>query len=354
MVAAVVPQGFDAMATGGSTLLDPTLRRPLVAVDRAAEERVIARSFAGKVAHARAGRLMALARDWGPDLIVRDETDFAAAVVGDVLETPHAAVIVLAAGGFVRPDLVEGPLASLRAEHGLGQEGSLAMLHRYLTLVPVPPIFRDPRDRLLRTAHHVRPAALEDNTWAREPRGPFGARAVTPTVYFTLGTIFHQESGDLFKRVVAGLGQLPVEVVVTVGREIDPGELGEQPSNVRVEQFVPVAEVLARSDIVVSHGGSGTVIGALAFGLPQVLLPMGADQPLNADRCEALGVATVLDALNSTSAEIGEATAMVLEHPAYRSQAELVQDEIRSLPDAQHAGSLLEELARSGTAVLNK
>ena len=289
MVTAVVSQGFDAIPTGGSTLLDPTLRRPLVAVDRLTEERVIGRSFAGKIAHERAGRLMALAQDWAPDLIVRDEIDFGAAVVGDFLGIPHAAVVVIAAGGFVRADLVEGPLAALRAEHGLDEEGSLGMLHRYLTLVPVPPSYRDPRDRLPSTAHHVRPAVVEDNTWTGQPKGPSSAGAVTPTVYFTLGTIFHQESGDLFKRVVDGLGRLSVEVVVTVGREIDPDELGEQPSNVHVEQFLSLVDVLARSDVVVSHGGSGTVIGALAFRLPQVLLPIGADQPLNADRCQALG-----------------------------------------------------------------
>jgi UDP:flavonoid glycosyltransferase YjiC (YdhE family) len=48
-----------------------------------------------------------------------------------------------------------------------------------------------------------------------------------PCVYFTLGTVFHQESGDLLIRVPVGLCDLPLDVVVTVGREINPGELGE-------------------------------------------------------------------------------------------------------------------------------
>jgi UDP:flavonoid glycosyltransferase YjiC (YdhE family) len=80
-------------------------------------------------------------------------------------------------------------------------------------------------------------------------------------------------------------------------------------------------------------------------------LPMGADQPLNADRCEALGVAVALDAISSTADAIGRATAAVLADPSWRAKAELIRDEITMLPDALHAGSLLETLARSQAGV---
>jgi UDP:flavonoid glycosyltransferase YjiC (YdhE family) len=89
--------------------------------------------------------------------------------------------------------------------------------------------------------------------------------------------------------VLAGLRDL--EVFVSVGAEIDPTELGPQPPNVRIARHVDQGDVLPRCRAVVSHGGSGTVLAALAHGLPSVLLPIGADQPENADRCEALGVA---------------------------------------------------------------
>ena len=68
----------------------------------------------------------------------------------------------------------------------------------------------------------------------------------------------------------------------------------------QIERYLPHSAVLPRCDVVVSHGGSGTVIGALAAGLPSVVLPMGADQPLNAARCEALGVGVALDAVRVT------------------------------------------------------
>ena len=169
-----------------------------------------------------------------------------------------------------------------------------------------------------------------------------------PCVYFTLGTVLHQESGDLLIRVRAGLRDLPLDVVVsavdTVGREINPGELGEQPPNIHVERFVPQASVLARCDLVVSHAGSGSLIGALAFGVPSVLLPMGADQPLNADRCTALGVGLILDAVSCTPQQIEQAVTTVLADPSYRAAAEQIRNEIGALPDATHAASLLERL----------
>ncbi|MHB8221021.1 MAG: glycosyltransferase [Acidimicrobiales bacterium] len=347
MVPVVNSAGWLVAASGGNTLLDPQARRPLVAVDRVAEKSTIRRTFAGTIARERTGRLLEIAAEWRPDLIVRDEMDFAGAVAAEVLNLPHAAVAVIAAGGLLRTDVVEEPLASLRADHGLDPAGdAMAMLHRHLTIVPAPPSFRDPADPLPRTAHCVRPAVLDQGEGPWPESG--GSTRPTPgraKVYVTLGTIFNQESGDLFGRVLAGLADLPVEVIATVGHQIDPSEVGHPPPNVRVEPFIPLADVLADTDVVVSHGGSGTVIAALAFGIPQVVLPLGADQPLNADRCVALGVGIALDALDSTPTAIGEATVTLLWAQTYRARANQVRAEIASLPDARHAAALLERLA---------
>jgi MGT family glycosyltransferase len=167
-----------------------------------------------------------------------------------------------------------------------------------------------------------------------------------PTVYFTLGTVFNLESGDLLDRVLTGLRELPSNLVVTVGHHVDPAEFGPQPRHVHVEQFIPQSSVLPYCDLVVSHGGSGSVIGALAHGLPSVLLPLGADQPLNAGRCADLGVARVLDAVEATPEVVRAAAADVITDPAYRCDAEGLRDEIAALPDPAHAIGLLERLAR--------
>jgi UDP:flavonoid glycosyltransferase YjiC (YdhE family) len=350
MLATIEATGFTGIDSGGATLADPAARLPLQPVDRAHEERVVRDSFAGRLARERAGRLLAVAGEWSPDVVVRDEVDFGAAVAAERLGLPHASIIVLAAGGMIRPDLLRGPLDRLRAEHGLPADPGTEMLHRHLTLVPVPASFRSPSDPLPDTAHHIRPAALaqpvpthavdDDPGWLEWLR----RHPDRPTVYFTLGTVFHQESGDLFTRVLSGLGALHANVIVTVGREIDPAELGPQPENVHVERFITQERVLPHCDLVVSHAGSGSVIGALAFGVPQVLLPMGADQPLNADRCESLGVARVLDPLTAQPNDLAEAATDVLNADSYSQAAARLRDETAHLPPADHAATLIETL----------
>ena len=79
-----------------------------------AEEQAVRKSFAGCIAAMRVPPLLAIADQWRPDLIVRDEMDFAGAVAAERLGLPHAAVVVIAAGGFARPDVVGEPRAQLR------------------------------------------------------------------------------------------------------------------------------------------------------------------------------------------------------------------------------------------------
>lgn len=155
------------------------------------------------------------------------------------------------------------------------------------------------------------------------------------------------ESGDLFARVVAGLRDLDANVIVTVGREIDPAMFGPQPEHVRIERYIPQSALLPRCSVVVSHGGSGSTIGALAAGLPSVLLPIGADQPLNAARATALGVAVALDVMRATPNEVRAAVETVLGDGRYRVAAERVRDEIAALPGPEAAVAALERIGRT-------
>lgn len=341
MVALVEATGWPAEPTGGASLLDRAARRPLAPVDRAAEERVMACFFAGKVAKARAAQLGELIGRWKPDLVVRDEVDFGAALAAEAAGLPHAAVAVIAAGRLTRPEVIERSLTAARTELGLDPEDAVQALHRYLLLVPVPGSFRDPTVPLPATARCVRPAVLEDLSLAADS----GRTRPDPHVYVSLGTIFPQESGDLFQRVLAGLATLPVEVTVTIGDAITPAELGDLPATVRVEPFLPLGQILPACDLVVSHGGSGTVIASLAVAVPQLVLAMGADQPDNADRCRDLEVGLALDPLSASPADIAEAATTVLRDPSYRSAAQRIADEARSLPGSDHAAALLETTA---------
>jgi UDP:flavonoid glycosyltransferase YjiC (YdhE family) len=340
MVGTVEAAGFTAFDAGGPTLLDPGKRRPLLAVDPEREALAVRDGFAGRTARERVPAITDLCRRWRPDVVVSEEMDFGAVVAAERLGLPHATVLCIASGAVAPPALVAEPLNRLRADHGLPPDPDLEMLRRHLVLSPFPRSLRDPAFPLPPTAHLLRPEPLEG-------AGPLPWISSLPreaTVYFTLGTIFNQESGDLFQRVLAGLRELPLNVVVTVGRELDPRELGPQPAHVHIERYVSQWSLLPHCRLVVSHGGSGSVVGALAHGLPMVLVPMGADQPLNAARCVELGVALALDPLQATPDSVREAAATVLADPRYRRNAQRLRDEIAAMPPPSHAVALLEGL----------
>ncbi|MFD7653154.1 glycosyltransferase [Actinosynnema sp. NPDC059797] len=330
---AIEAAGFTAFAVGEGSADEVPERRPLLAPDREREDRDLRDGFVRRGAGRSLPRYLELFARWRPHVVVCEEVDFGSVLAAEVLGLPHANAQVIASGAFVRPAVVGQALAELRAEWNLPPDPDLAMLHRRLLISPFPPSFRDPASPLPATAFPIRP-----------PVGPV-ARSASPTVYFTLGTVFNTESGDLFSRVLAGLRELPVDVVVTVGRHVDPAELGEQPANVRVARYLPQAEVLPHCDLVVSHGGSGSVIGALAHGLPVVLLPLGADQPHNAEQCVRLGVGRELDPITATPGDVRTAVAEVLADPAHRRAAERVREEMLGLPEPARAVPELERLA---------
>lgn len=340
LVATVEHEGFTAFDTGGDTFGNHE-RMPLLELDAEREARAIPEGFIRRTARERAANLVPLCGRWAPDLLVCDEIDFGTMVVAERLGLPHAAVQVTGAGSLVRKDFLVDALDELRAAHGLPPDPAVVMPERHLVLSPFPPSFRDPASPLPTTAHSLRSS---DPVAAQAPPSWLADLPDAPTVYFTLGTVFNLESGDLFSRVLGGLRELPVNLVVTVGRHIDPVEFGPQPDHVRIERYVPQSLLLPHVDLVVSHGGSGSVIGALAHGLPLVVIPMGADQPHNGDRCVDLGVGRVLDAVAATPDDVREAVSAVLAEPSYRLAAERVQAEIAGLPDAASAVPLLEGL----------
>jgi UDP:flavonoid glycosyltransferase YjiC (YdhE family) len=343
LIPTVQASGFRAFATGADSG-DAPQRLPLLEPSTEREDRVLREGFAGSAARDRARDILVLCAEWRPDIVVCDEIDFGSMIAAECLGLPYASVLVIAAGSFVRNEVVAEPLNELRAEHGLPADPELTMLKRYLVLSPFPPGFRDPTFALPATAHTFFPRAL--NSTSHETVPPWvsdlgGERAV----YFTLGTVFNLESGDLFNRVLTGLSDLPTEVVVTVGRHIDPAEFGPQPANVHIERYIPQSSLLPHCSAVVSHGGSGSVLGALAHGLPMVLLPMGADQPLNAARCDELGIARVLNAVTCTPEIVRDAVLSVLADSTFRTNAERIRHEISALPDQVHAVRLIERLA---------
>ncbi|WP_181772068.1 glycosyltransferase [Amycolatopsis pittospori] len=339
MVPLITAAGFTAFPSGPDLGSDGE-RRPLLPVDRDREDADFRDGFVRRTAPRRAEDVLALCETWAPDLLVCDEADHGPMIVAEKLGLPHATVLVIAAGALIRPDLVDDALNEVRAAYALPPQRNLETAYRHLVLSPFPESFRDPRFPLPPTTqsfHTPVPGRGPVPGWYVEGR---------PAVYFTLGTIFNTESGDLFTRVLAGLREVDATCVVTVGNLIDPAEFGPQPEHIHLANYLPQDDVLPYCDAVLTHGGSGSVLGAITHGLPMVLLPMGADQPHNGDRVTELGLGTVLDVIEATPADVRDAVSAVLRDPSYRASAGRLRDEVASYPSPEKTVPLLEGLLR--------
>ncbi|MCO1597906.1 glycosyltransferase [Micromonospora sp. RHAY321] len=181
-----------------------------------------------------------------------------------------------------------------------------------------------------------------------EPSTGAGRRTSRPLVYLTLGTAFG--TPELLATAIAGLARLDVDLVVAAGR-VTPERLGELPDGVTVHPWVSQAELLPHVDVVVHHGGSGTTLGALAVGVPQLILPQGADQFANADAVGAAGAALRLLPHEVTADAVAEQTRMLLPRhgsTAHRDAARAIAEEIARMPSPADVARRLPEYARAG------
>jgi len=298
--------------------------------------------FAGLAPTAMIPALLELTSAWRPDVVVRDDTEFGGCIVAECLGVPHAAVQTTA----FRPhfyDLIREPLSERRVESGLPPDPDLAMPFRYLFLSPFPPGYLDPSVTLPATTHRLRPVPFDRS--GDEPLPEWCERLPErPTVYLSLGTVINYRA-DIFRAFLEGLRDAPLNLIVTVGRDQDPAQFGPQPEHIHIEHYIPQTLLFERCALVVTHGGSGTVMAALTHGLPMVIVPITADQPENAERCAALGVAQVIPLAELSAERAAKAVCEVLGQARYGQAAERVRDEIAALPGPEYAVELLERLA---------
>jgi len=175
-------------------------------------------------------------------------------------------------------------------------------------------------------------------------------------VYATLGTVFNR-TPNLLETIIEALANEPLTLIVTTGRDRDPGDLGNLPRNVRAERYIPQTLIFPRCSAVITHGGFNTLIAALRYALPMYLLPLGADQPRNALRAVELGFGLsaadygeppfgpVIRPSSLDPAKIRLGVKRLLDEPGFASAASAVKAEIDQLPGLNYVVDLLEGLA---------
>jgi UDP:flavonoid glycosyltransferase YjiC (YdhE family) len=196
------------------------------------------------------------------------------------------------------------------------------------------------QDRIeLRPVPYSEPAALP--AWV-------GRRPSRPLIYLTFGTAFG--TPELLGAAIEGLATLDVRVVVAAGR-VPPKQLGDLPDNVTVQPWVAQADLLSHVDVVVHHGGSGTTLGALTVGVPQLLLPQGADQFANADAVGAAGAGLLLHPEELSADAIAEHTQRLLpghRDAGHRDAARAIAEEIARMPAPDQVAGCLPAYAARG------
>ncbi|WP_409462148.1 glycosyltransferase [Amycolatopsis sp. GA6-003] len=303
-----------------------------------ADERLshlVAEYLVGLGAAARLDGMVEFVRDWRPDLVIANLAERAAVMAAGLAGVPYAM------------HAIGPPKAAATMERAWEVANGLV---RERGLEELPP--RDAVPYLDFWPEELRPA---DVAWEYPTRWPLQPAGVMPTpgprpavldglpydrtVYVTLGTTHNARPGVL-ESMVAALRDEPVNVVATIGRDGDLSRFGEQPGHVRIEQFVPQTQLLPAVDAVVCHGGSATVLGALAHGVPLVVLPLATDHFEVAAQIQAAEAGIAVESAD----EILAAVQTVLTDRTYRASAESLAAGIAEQPGPAAVAARLRDL----------
>jgi UDP:flavonoid glycosyltransferase YjiC (YdhE family) len=296
--------------------------------------------FAAGLTPAMVPDLLAAARDIRPDLLIHEQGELASPLVGAVLGVPS---ITHSFGGAVPSDFVAAGaerVAPLWAEYGLSVPPYAGCFDTaYLDICPasVQSVAVDhiPVRHLLRPV----PYTGESSTLPAAVTAPDDR----PLIYLTLGTL--QAGSPVLPIAVAALRDLPVRLLVTVGHDGDPDDLGPQPPNVTVERWVPQSTLFDHCAVVVSHGGSGTFLDALSHAVPQLCLPQAADQFRNLRGGLTAGAVLGLTPDQASPEAISHAVRRLLGEDQFRTAARAVADAIARMPTPDEIVATLAALA---------
>jgi UDP:flavonoid glycosyltransferase YjiC (YdhE family) len=286
------------------------------------------RVFTGIEVPPRLADLRIIVERWEPELVVHGVAEFAAPLAASLAGIP---CVTCGYGPLLQPQIAE--LAGVRVGRhwqASGLDPDEGRMYRSLYLDPCPPSLQISAAAALPARHLIRAEAAEAAEDISMP-GWLASLPARPTVYFTLGTIFNRDL-DVVRAVLHGLSRTPVNVIATLGPDLEPGVLGPRPPNAHVCRYVPQGQLLDRCELVICHGGAGSILGALGFGLPLLLLPRGADNFYNTDRVVAAGAGRRLIGAEITPQAVAREVALLLKDGSTRATARRIAAEIAGMP----------------------
>lgn len=299
-------------------------------------------AFAGHFAHICAPEMLddlrRVASEWQPDLIVHEPAELVGPILAQSLGVRHATI---AFSGAI-------PTSALQsASHALGPVWDA------LDVPPSPDLgltrhaYFHPFPRSMgerpggSTVHDLRPVMDDGPFDAEQPAWIAALGRDRPFVYVTFGT--EMGGSAPWTALMPPLGALEdVDVLVTTGDAVDAHVLGTLPRHIRVEHFVPQEWLLPRCSLVVSHAGAGTLLAAIGHGVPQLLIPIGADQFDN--QAAYLGTGAGASGTGLDSDALTKAMRSLLRDPTYREAAARLASELAAMAGPAQAVRVLERL----------
>ncbi len=212
-------------------------------------------------------------------------------------------------------------------------------ISRALALVASFPALEYPRAVAEPSTHVVGPLLWEP---------PFGGEVELPPGDAPLVLVAPSTSQDpshrLLRAALRGLADAPVRVLATWNRRPPPEPL-DVPPNARVVEWVSYARTMPRCDVVVCHGGHGTVARALASGCVVVAVPAAGDMNENAARLDWAGVGVRVPRRLCAPGPVRLAVDRALAEPRLRANARAVAAWLDANDPATRAAKLIEDLA---------
>jgi UDP:flavonoid glycosyltransferase YjiC (YdhE family) len=284
-----------------------------------------------------------------PDVVVHEEGEWGGPVVAAIADVPSVA-LAWGAPLWAMDELrtIADSTAPLWERHGVAPR-SPGGLFDHLYLDTCPPVLQEGHADRLPHRQELRFAPFDSGGDMPSWFDGLGGR---PLVYVTFGTVpIFNTAPEAHAAIVEALAAESVDVVITVGKNNDPSDLGPLPPNVHVECYLPQAQVLARCSIAITHGGAGSTIGALGFGVPVLILPRGtSSQRRLAAACIASGAGLALDPEDVSAATIRAAVRELLTDSSFRGAAQAVRRSIEAQPDVGVIVPHLETLAAATTS----
>jgi UDP:flavonoid glycosyltransferase YjiC (YdhE family) len=279
-----------------------------------------------------------------PDVIVREPTDLAPIIAGEVL---GAVNVIFGVARFIPPSSWEilgadRVMTRLRADFHLPDDPELACMYRdlYLTILPKAMEVYEPLP--VPAVQPIRYVTWDGDTRRWPPLAPTGV-GERPRVLMTLGTVYNYNT-ELFSRFITALAEEDVDVICTLGSGSDPALTENAPGNVHFETYRPHSSILPGCRVMLCHGGFNTVMGSLMAGVPMVCVPLGSDQEYNATLCQRKGYAIALRDEEATPERIRAAVRQVLTEPSYTDKVKAFQLRMERRPPLLRAVRRIEGL----------